>query len=158
MMPKTNFQKVIFSILMAVFMVYGMETYNRIILNPVFSYKMFLVPTREVLGLSVCVVFLQTFVGMPTADYIISHIKIRRKLLYRGNNILYTIAMASCMCPMMSFVAAVLFKSSAGIDKYLLFIWIKTMMINLPMALFWQIIVAGPSVRFIFYRIFLGSR
>jgi len=55
------------------------------------------------------------------------------------------------MCPIMSFVAACLFK---GVDVNLFTKWIALTAHNLPMAFFWQFCYAGPFVRFIFHLIF----
>lgn len=56
------------------------------------------------------------------------------------------------MCPMMSFVAVVLFKNAFG--PQLIAVWIQTTIINFPMAFFWQLFAAGPLVRTIFRKIF----
>ena len=56
------------------------------------------------------------------------------------------------MCPMMSFVAVVLFKNAFG--PQLIAVWIQTTIINFPMAFFWQLFAAGPLVRTIFGKIF----
>ena len=55
------------------------------------------------------------------------------------------------MCPVMSFCATILFMyhGSNFIPLYIS-LWAR----NLPMAFFWQMMYAGPLVRFIFKRIF----
>ncbi|CAI3595096.1 Conserved hypothetical protein [Clostridium neonatale] len=45
-----------------------------------------------------------------------------------------------CMCPMMSLVATILFK---GVDVEFFAKWIQTVVIDFPMALCWQIFIAG---------------
>ncbi|MBP8315291.1 DUF2798 domain-containing protein [Clostridium neonatale] len=45
-----------------------------------------------------------------------------------------------CMCPMMSLVATILFK---GVDVEFFAKWIQTVVIGFPMALCWQIFIAG---------------
>lgn len=59
------------------------------------------------------------------------------------------------MCPMMSFVATVLFK---GVDSQIIAKWLQTSALNFPMALCWQIFFAGPFVRMIFRKIFPEKR
>ena len=61
-------------------------------------------------------------------------------------------AMTVClMCPMMSLAATILFK---GVDSQLPAKWIQLTVMNFPMALCWQIFIAGPLVRGVFRRIF----
>ncbi|WP_182188173.1 DUF2798 domain-containing protein [Pectinatus frisingensis] len=155
-MPKTMSQKIIFSILMAIFMVYGMETYNKFISDQIVSYTLFIIPWRELFGLSLCVMVLQTFIGEPLATrlvfYIVNHKKNVPGLMIN----LFPFAMVACMCPMMSLVATLLFKSYSNNSIQFLTIWFETIIINLPMALIWQIFVAGPGVRFIFKKIFVN--
>jgi len=56
------------------------------------------------------------------------------------------------MCPLMSFIASILFgfQDAAHIVPNFLQICVR----NFPMALFWQLFYAGPLVRFIFRLIF----
>ncbi|MCR5651001.1 MAG: DUF2798 domain-containing protein [Lachnospiraceae bacterium] len=51
------------------------------------------------------------------------------------------------MCPLMSFVATILFKN-AGTE--FVAVWLQTTAMNFPMALCWQIFFAGPLVRNVF--------
>lgn len=48
------------------------------------------------------------------------------------------------MCPMMSFVATVLFQES-GLQFFS--VWLQTMVFNFPMALAWQLFFGGTAVR-----------
>lgn len=56
------------------------------------------------------------------------------------------------MCPMMSFVATILFKGAWGTE--VIAVWLETTVKNFPMAFFWQLMFAGPLVRGIFGKIF----
>ena len=58
------------------------------------------------------------------------------------------------MCPLMSLAATLLFKD-AGIN--VIPVWIQTIVMNFPMAFFWQICYAGPLVRFLFRKIMRQS-
>lgn len=60
------------------------------------------------------------------------------------------------MCPMMSMVATLAFKHPM-LDN-LLVAWMQTVALNFPMALLWQLFVAGPVVRFIVARIPAGGK
>lgn len=54
------------------------------------------------------------------------------------------------MCPMMSFIATVLFKHPGS---EVIAVWLQTTALNFPVALCWQIFFAGPLVRNVFNRI-----
>lgn len=51
------------------------------------------------------------------------------------------------MCPLMSMVATLVFKQPAPVN--LIVTWMQTVAANFPMALLWQIFIAGPVVRFL---------
>ncbi len=51
------------------------------------------------------------------------------------------------MCPLMSAWATLIFKFSLGFFPR---VWLGTFLRNLPMALFWQLLVAGSLVRWAF--------
>ena len=52
------------------------------------------------------------------------------------------------MCPVMSFVATILFKEPC------FGMWVKTWAMNFPMAILYQMFYCGPFVRLIFRAIF----
>ena len=59
-----------------------------------------------------------------------------------------SLMIVAIMCPVMSLVAAVLFKEpSFGM-------WVHTWGCNMPMALCWQMLYCGPLSRFIFRLVF----
>ena len=51
----------------------------------------------------------------------------------------------------MSLAATILFKNAGS---QFVAVWLQTTAMNFPMAFFWQLIYAGPIVRFIFRHIF----
>lgn len=59
-----------------------------------------------------------------------------------------TVAM---MCPIMSFWATVIFQRP-GVE--FLGTWFQTIVINFPMAFFWQVFFCGPLVRLLFWALF----
>lgn len=68
----------------------------------------------------------------------------------RPEFITYAVSLAICciMCPTMSLIATLLFKTpSFGT-------WIQTWGMNFPMAVCWQMFYCGPLVRFIFRCLF----
>lgn len=129
---------------MSLVMVYGMEVYNASIINKGVSYSTLLIPITEILLFMLIVTTLQTIIVWPLVQ------KILPKVIDTKTNsplfvILVTSALTVCiMCPLMSLVATCLFK---GIDINIFTKWIQTTAMNFPMALLWQIFVAGPLVR-----------
>lgn len=55
------------------------------------------------------------------------------------------------MCPIMSLIATILFKTP-GVQ--IISVWFMTILFNFPMAFFWQICYCGPFVRWIFGKLF----
>ena len=55
------------------------------------------------------------------------------------------------MCPPMSLAATILFKDAGS---QFIAVWLQTIALNFPMAFFWQMLYAGPFVRFLFRQIF----
>jgi Protein of unknown function (DUF2798) len=155
-MPKTKSQKILFSILMSFIMVYGMETYNKAIINKGMVNSFFLLPVGELVLLAIVVIILQTFIGGPLA----------RKLAFRLVNpekdrtiaVILTIQiMTVCvMCPLMSLVATIVFKG--GFSTQIIAKWIQTVALNFPMAFCWQIFIAGPLVRLIVRTVFRNQK
>ena len=127
-MPKNKFQDVIYTIIMASVMVYGMVAYN-IVLNT---------------GSMQNWVFLAVFHEWPIMTVIAAS----------QTSIMLAISAASVwlMCPCMSFFATLLFKDSHNAQFFA--IWVQTTVMNFPMALLWQFFAAGPLVRRIFGLLF----
>ncbi len=150
-MPKTKFQDVIFTIMMVIVMVYGMVVYNISVDKGGLTNEVFVLAFGELAIMGVIGFVLEMFIAGPLSK------KLAFRLVTPGEDkmimvILAISAMTVClMCPMMSFVATVLFK---GVDSQIIAKWIQTSVMNFPMALCWQIFFAGPLVRMIFRKIF----
>lgn len=150
-MPKTKFQKVIFGIMMALVMVYGMEVYNASLRIGGLSNSAFIIPIYEMFMLVITVIVLETLIGGPLAQ----------KLAYKFVDpekdkpivIILTISTMKvcCMCPMMSLCATILF---LGVDSGIMSKWVHVAAFNFPMAFCWQIFFAGPLVRSLFKKLF----
>ncbi|MCI5937018.1 MAG: DUF2798 domain-containing protein [Eubacterium sp.] len=150
-MPKNKFQDVIFTIIMATIMVYGMVVYN-VALN-----------TGEVSGFTFFAALHELPVMVPIAFVLEFFVvgKIARTLAFsvmkptdRPQFITYAISICICciMCPVMSLIATILFKEpSFGT-------WVKTFALNFPMAICWQMFYCGPLVRLIFRTIFVRKQ
>lgn len=146
-MPKTKLQDVIFTIFMAFVMVYAMICYNISLNIGGMSNKVFLMAFGE-LRIMLPIAFILEF-------FIVS--KLSKFLAFRFIDpskerpiviILSISSMIVClMCPMMSFVATLLFKNPGS---EIIAVWLQTTAMNFPMAFFWQIFFAGPFVRNVF--------
>jgi hypothetical protein len=146
-MPKTTFQNVIFTIIMAVIMVYGMIVYN-VALNTGGV-------TNATFGLALHEMPIMVPVAFVLEFFIVE--KLATKLAFtvvrptdRPQLITYAIStMIVCiMCPTMSLIATLLFKEPS------LGTWVQTFGCNMPMALIWQLLFCGPLSRLLFRTLF----
>lgn len=150
-MPKTKLQNVVFTFMMAFAMVYGMICYNIALNRGGMTNEVFLLAFHELIIMWPVAVILELFVVE----------KLSQKLAFGIVNpaedkpvfvLLAICSMIVClMCPMMSFVATLLFKAPG---KEIIAVWLETTVLNFPMALCLQIFFAGPFVRFVFRSIF----
>ena len=147
-MPKNKFQDVIFTIIMATIMVYGMVVYNVALNTGGVTGQTFIMALKE-LPIMVPLAFVLEF-------FIVG--KIARILAFsvmkptdRPQFITYAISICICciMCPLMSLAATLLFKDSRTFGT-----WVQTWAMNFPMAICYQMFYCGPLVRFIFRLIF----
>lgn len=139
-------KKLMFPLFMASFMVYGMETYNTCLRAKNISISSFFFPFQEFLLLVVIVIILQNLIGGPIAELLAINIQRseNQKMYINFTKPLCTVLI---MCPLMSFVATLLFKDYYG---HLVLTWTNTIKYNIPMAIVWQIIFVGPFLRGIF--------
>lgn len=133
----------LFGVLMATFMVYGMEAYNAILRGGL-SLAAF-VPTIEVLLLIPVVMFVQNVWGGPLAGRLVRLFAGERELAGAAAILARQAATVAVMCPTMSLVAVFVFKG--GLQPEFWAVWGNTILCNLPMAAVWQVCVAGPVVR-----------
>lgn len=152
-MPKSLFQEIIFTIIMVFFMVYALICYNMTLAIGDFTNSVMLNAFKELVIMGPIAMLLDMLVAGPLA----------KKFTFRIFNpaetkpifIILSISVFSVifMCPMMSLVATILFKGGL-LQSEIVSIWIKTTILNFPMAFFWQLCFAGPVVRRIFALIF----
>ena len=150
-MPKTKFQDFIFTILMLLVMVYAMVCYN-IAFDRGVSNEIFLLALHELpIMVAVGFVFEFFFVGKCAQKITFKHFDPSKTNPFIITLMISSVSVAF-MCPLMSFVASLLFgfQDAAHIVPNFLRICIR----NFPMALGWQIFYAGPFVRFVFRLIF----
>lgn len=146
-MPKNKFQEVIFTIIMATIMVYGMVVYNIALNTGTVDGTTFIAALHE-LPIMVPVAFILEFFIVGRLARLLAFTVM--KPTDRPQFITYAISICICciMCPVMSLVATILFKEpSFGT-------WVKTWAMNFPMAILYQMFYCGPFVRFIFRAIF----
>lgn len=149
-MPKTKFQNVIFTLLMAFAMVYAMICYNIALNRGGMTNEVFLLAFHELLIMWPVAFVLEMFVVERLAKMLAF------RLVTLEDKPIFILLAISCMivclmCPMMSFVATILFKNPG---KEIIAVWFQTTVLNFPMALCWQIFFAGPLVRMIFGKMF----
>lgn len=150
-MPKTKFQNVIFTIMMAFVMVYAMICYNISLNTGGMKNEVFLLAFHELIIMWPLAFVLEMFVVEK-----LSH-KLAFRIVTPGKDkpLFITLAISSMivclMCPMMSLAATILFKNAG---REFVAVWLQTTAFNFPMAFFWQIFFAGPFVRLIFRTIF----
>lgn len=146
-MPKNKFQDVVFTIIMAAIMVYGMVVYNIALNTGTVDGTTFIAALHE-LPIMVPVAFILEFFIVGRLARLLAFTVM--KPTDRPQFITYAISICICciMCPVMSLVATILFKEpSFGT-------WVKTWAMNFPMAILYQMFYCGPFVRLIFRAIF----
>lgn len=146
-MPKTLPQRIVFTIVMATIMVYGMIVYNVALNTGGVTNATFGMALHE-MPIMVPVAFVLEFFVVEKLATALAFTFMRPT--DRPQFITYAISlMIVCiMCPVMSLVATLLFKEpSFGT-------WVHTWGCNFPMALCWQMFYCGPLSRFIFRTIF----
>ena len=151
-MPQTKFQDFIYTIIMVIVMVYAMVCYNVAVNIGGLSNSVFLIALKELPIMGVIAFLLEFFlIG-----------KVSQKLAFRLVNpkedkpifVILTISsiIVCFMCPIMSFIGSTFFNFNGITNVFSN--WIKTTVLNFPMALCLQIFYAGPLVRLIFKKIF----
>ena len=150
-MPKTKFQEVIFTIMMVFVMVYAMICYNIALNVGGMNNTVFLSAFHEFVIMAPVAFILDFFfvghIAKKTAFRIVNPEKENPFHLV----IAISVVSVAWMCPLMSLVATILFKDAGS---QFIAVWLQTIALNFPMAFFWQMLYAGPFVRFLFRQIF----
>ncbi len=146
-MPQTKLQNVVYTIIMAIIMVYGMIVYNVALSTGGVTNATFVMALHEMPIMVPIAIVLEFFIVEKLATRLAFTVV---RPTDRPQVITYAIStMIVCiMCPTMSLIATLLFKApSFGT-------WIQTWGMNMPMALIWQLLFAGPLTRLIFRALF----
>ena len=151
-MPQTKFRDVVYTIIMVCIMVYAMVCYNVAIDMGGLSNEVFLIALHELPIMGTIGFILEFFIVGNLAKILafrfVDPAKDRPIVM-----ILSISAMIVClMCPIMSFIASVLFNYNGASN--IIANWLKITVVNFPMAMCFQIFYAGPFVRLIFRNIF----
>ena len=146
-MPKTLLEKVVFTIVMATIMVYGMIVYNVALNTGGVTNATFLMALHEMPIMVPVACILEFFVVEKLATALAFTFM---RPTDRPQFITYAISLmiVAIMSTVMRLVASVLLKEpSFGM-------WVHTWGCNMPMALCWQMLYCGPLSRFIFRLVF----
>ena len=149
-MPKTLPEKIVFTIIMAAIMVYGMIVYNVALNTGGVTNATFAMALHE-MPIMVPAAFILEFFVVDN----LAHKLAFRMVTPQDRPIVITLAisvMIICiMCPVMSLIATLLFKSAGS---QFIAVWLQTTFMNFPVAFFWQLMYCGPFIRLIFRKMF----
>lgn len=151
-MPQNRLQETIYTIMMVIVMVYAMVCYNIVLDHGSMENFVYLAALSELPIMGIAAFILDTFIAGPLAK------KMAFRIFTPGKDkpmfIILAISAFSIwiMCPLMSFIATVLFKG--GFNAQVVATWMELTVKNFPMAFFWQLFAAGPLIRFIFGKMF----
>ena len=150
-MPKNKFQEVIFTIIMVFFMVYAMICYNIVLNTGAMTNQVFLSAFHELTFMGPIAFVLDFFIVSKLAFACANRMVDFRSCHPFSMILAISVASVAFMCPMMSCFATLFFKHAGN---QFIAVWLQTTFMNFPVAFFWQLIYAGPIVRFIFRHIF----
>ena len=150
-MPKTKLQEVVFTILMVFVMVYAMICYNISLNVGGLNNSVFLSAFHELVIMGPIAFILDFFIVSKLAFACANRMVDFRNCHPFSMILAISVASVAFMCPLMSLAATILFKNAGS---QFISVWLQTTAFNFPMAFFWQLIYAGPIVRFIFRHIF----
>lgn len=149
-MPKTKLQNIIFTLLMALVMVYALICYNISLDKGGLSNEVFLLAFHELIIMWPIAVVLELFVVEKLAQKLAFQV-IATESAEPFFIILAISAVTVClMCPMMSLIATILFKN---LGSEIIAAWFQTTVMNFPMALFWQIFFCRTYCAFRFRKV-----
>lgn len=142
-MPQGKKEQVIFGLIMAIVMVYGMIVYNIAIEFGGLTNEVFGIAIHEmIIMVPIALVLEATIVGKLAFKLATNVVKETDREIIKIFAI--QIAIVLIMCPIMSLIATVLF---ANPGNQIFAVWLQKYVLNLPFALGWQLVVCGPLVR-----------
>ena len=150
-MPRNKFQEVIFTIIMVFFMVYAMICYNIVLNTGAMTNGVFLSAFHELVIMGPIAFILDFFLVSKLAFACANRMVDFRNCHPFSMILAISVASIALMCPLMSLAATIIFNHAGS---QFIAVWLQTTFLNFPVAFFWQLIYAGPVVRFIFRHIF----
>lgn len=150
-MPATKFQRIVFAFLTVSITVHLFVFYNLAISMKGMSNQVF-IASRGVIPLEFIFAFLlEIFLVGPLAEKLAFRVVNPREDKPYIVTTAVIFATVGLMCPMMSFIATILYD---GITAEFLAQWMQKIVFNLPFAVFTQLMFIQPFVRFLFRAIF----
>ncbi len=143
-MPKKGFESLIFTVIMAGAMVYGMVVYNIALREGGFGTETLLKALGELPVMVPIAVALEILVVGPLAAKIVFGVMTPGENP-RGIIMFMSLCICTFMCPAMSFFATLLFNPAPSVSA-----WASCVIMNYPAALILQLCICGPLVRFAF--------
>lgn len=150
-MPKTKLQNFIFSLFMVIVMVYGMVCYNIAIGMGGMSNVVFLAALEELPIMVPIALLVELLLVGKAAKKLTFKLVNPKKTAPIFVTVLMSALMVWMMCPIMSLIGSLIFNFS-GMEN-VISTWLQTYILAFPMALFWQLFIAGPFVRFAFGKV-----
>lgn len=150
-MPRTKLQEVVFTVVMAALMVYGMIVFNVALANGGVTGETFFLALHEFPIMFVVAFVLEMFVVgkiAPRLAFTFVRPTDRPQVITYG----ISFCIVCMMCPVMSLIATFLFQEVAW-DTWFP-VWIQTTALNLPVAMLWQFCYVGPFARLVFRTVF----
>lgn len=150
-MPTTKFQRVVFTFMTVIITIHLFVFYNLAIAMGGMSNQVF-IEARHIIGIEFVFAFLLAIlIAGPLSEKIAFRIiNPREEKPYVTTTVIICITI-SLMCPMMSFIATILYD---GISIEFLSQWMQKIVFNLPFAFFTQLLFIQPLVRFLFRTFF----
>ena len=149
-MPKTKFQNVIFTLMMAFLMVYAMICYNISLNIGGMSNQVFLMAFGEMKIMWPVAFVLEFFIVDNLAHKLAFRIVTPKDRPF-AITVAISVMIICIMCPIMSLIATILFKNAGS---QFVAVWLQITFMNFPVAFFWQLMYCGPLIRFLFWKMF----
>lgn len=148
-MPQNKKEQIIFGIMMAIMMVYGMIVYNISLEMGGLTNQMFLIALHELIIMAPIAIILEAAFVSKLA------FKLAFKVVNHDDREIFKIfaiqiAIVLIMCPIMSLVATLLF---ADAGNQFIAVWLQKYVLNLPFALGLQLVICGPLARLILRKV-----
>lgn len=153
-MPRTKFQKLVFSVMSILLSVVLFVTYNIAIENKGMSNMVFVEISEAgllIIKECVCAFLVYTFIAGPLS------LKLAFRMINPSEEKPYIVKIVIIsftvliMCPIMSFLSLLINK---GVSVELIAQWMEKIVFNFPFAFFTQIFFVQPIVRALFRKIF----